>query len=311
MIEAINNLYVEKYRPKTLEEIVLSKDDRKFFESLAKKKEIPHLLFAGTQGSGKTSLALILIKDVLECEYLYINASDENSIDVIRTKVIGFAKTKSFDGKIKIVLLDEADAISVEGMRCLRNVIEEFSATCRFILTCNYLHKIILPLQSRTQHINLIPPIEGVIQRVSEILKKENITVPPDQKPLLIEHIRKNLPDVRRIINDVEQFSVNGILNIKSESSSGFASSLLKRILAKEDAIKMRKDIIENERLFSADYRSLLKSLFECVYESELDSHRKMDLLSIISDGMEKDAFVVDKEINCFSTIISLSRNIF
>jgi replication factor C small subunit len=119
-----NGLFIERYRPKTLDDIVLSKEDREFFESLAQKQEIPHLLFAGIQGSGKTSLSKIIINDVLKCEYLYLNASDESGIDTIRTKVTGFARTKSFDGKIKIVLLDEADSISFEAMKCLRNTMK-------------------------------------------------------------------------------------------------------------------------------------------------------------------------------------------
>lgn len=305
------NLFVEKYRPKTLDDIVLSKDDRDFFETLATKKEIPHLLFGGVQGSGKTSLSKIIINDVLKCDYLYINASDETGVDTIRSKVVGFAKTKSFDGKIKIVLLDEADSISFEGMKCLRNVMEEFSATCRFILTCNYLHKIIPAIQSRCQIVNLSPPIEGVVQRVKQILQAENVSISEEQKPLLLNHIKKHLPDVRRIVNDIQQFSVSGKLNIKSDASTEFAKDILHKLLSKTDLTKIRKEIIENERLFSRDYRSLLKQLFETIFESDLSSDKKTDCLLIVSKAMESDALVVDKEINCFAAIISVSRSIF
>ena len=302
------NLWVEKYRPVFLNDIVLSKEDRSFFEALDKKQEIPHLLFAGVQGTGKTSLSKIIINDILKCEYLYINASDENSIDVIRSKVTGFAKTKSYDGKIKIVLLDEADSVSLEGMKCLRNVMEEFSATCRFILTCNYLFKVIAPIQSRCTIVNLIPPVEGVVQRVSEILKKENIVVDPKQKPLLLEHIRKNLPDLRRIINDVQKFSVTGTLNIKSEDAAAFAKKILSLTLNKTKLSEIRKQIIEGEKHFSSDYRSLLKSLFEEAYNFNTNEETKTEFLLVISKGLEMDAFVIDKEINCFTTIINLSK---
>lgn len=305
-----DNLWVERYRPSTLQDIVLSKDDREFFEALATKQEIPHLLFAGVQGSGKTSLAKIIINDVLQSEYLYLNASDETGIDVIRSKVVGFARTKSFDGKIKIVLLDEADSISFEGMKCLRNVMEEFSATCRFILTCNYLHKIIPAIQSRCQIINLMPPIEGAVTRIKNILQNEQVEIAEDQKPLLLNHVRKHLPDIRRIVNDIQKFSVNGKLNIKNDVSTTFVARVLKKIIDKHDLCALRKEIIENEKSFSGDYRSFLKQLFELIYEQPLSSETKSDCLLLIAKGMESDAFVVDKEINCFSTLINVSRSI-
>jgi replication factor C small subunit len=305
-----SNLLVEKYRPTTLNDIVLSKDDRQFFESLNEKQEIPHLLFAGVQGSGKTSLAKIIVNDILDCQYLYINASDENGIDTIRGKISGFAKTKSFDGKLKVVLLDEGDQISLDAQKALRNIIEEFASNTRFIITCNYLFKIIPALQSRTQIFNLIPPIEGVVQRVKEILQKENITIDTDQKPLLLEHIRKNLPDIRRIINDVQKFSINGSLQIKNDSSTSFAKEVFQKILSKYDLTKLRKEIIENEKSFSNDYRNFLKQIFEVIFSSDLDYEKKTNLLLIVSKGMELDAFVVDKEINCFTALINLSHSI-
>lgn len=302
------NLFIEKYRPKTLNDIVLSKEDREFFESLSAKQEIPHLLFAGIQGSGKTSLSKILINDVLKCEHLYINASDETGIDTIRSKVVGFARTKSFDGKIKIVLLDEADSISFEAMKALRNTMEEFSATCRFILTCNYLHKIIPPIQSRCQIITLNPPIDITVQRIVDILKNENIVLPPEQKPLLLKHIKSHLPDLRRIVNDIQKFTVNGSLQIRFDASSDFANILFSNLLQKQSILKIRKDIIEGERFFSNDYRSLLKQLFEVVFNSQLTEDKKTEAMLIISKHMTDDAFVIDKEINVFTAIINLSK---
>ena len=310
MLNPFQNLFVEKYRPATLDDIVLSKEDREFFESLATKQEIPHLLFAGIQGSGKTSLSKIIINDILKSTSLVINASDENSIEIIRNKVTGFAKTKSFDGKIKIVLLDEADSISFEGMKCLRGVMEECSETCRFILTCNYLNKIIPAVQSRCQVFNLNPPIDKATQRIVSILKSENITIPEDQKPLLLKHIKANLPDLRRIINDIQKFSVTGTLQIRHDASTEFAEQILKKVINKGDLISLRKEIIENEKAFSNDYRSLLKQLFEATYNSDLTTDKKTEAMLIISKHMTDDAFVIDKEINCFTTLINLARNI-
>lgn len=306
----MTGLWTEKYRPKTLDEIVLSKDDREFFEKLNEKQDIPHLLFAGTAGVGKSSLAKIIINDCLNCDSLYINASDENGIDTIRGKIVGFARTKSFDGRLKVILLDEVDGLSGESMKALRNVMEEYAETCRFQMTCNYLFKVIAPIQSRCTIINLIPPIEGVVQRVSEILKQENIVVNPNQKPLLLDHIRKNLPDLRRIINDIQKFSVTGTLNIRNEDCSGFSKAITAKLICKEDMMKLRKEIIEGEKFFSGDYRHLMKLIFEELFNSSLNNELKRDLLLRLAKGMESDAFVIDKEINFFATMLSLSHSI-
>ena len=306
-----DNLWVERYRPKCLDEIVLSSEDKDFFDTIKQKQEIPHLLFAGVQGTGKTSLAKILVNDILDCQYLYINASDENGIDAVRGKIMGFAKTMALDGKLKVILLDEADNISLDGQKALRNVMEEFAINTRFILTCNYLFKVIAPLQSRCQIINLIPPVEGVAQKVVKILKAENISIPDEQKPLLLNHVKKFLPDLRRIINDVQMFSSSGTLNIRNEHSKGFAETLYKQILQKESLTNIRKYIIENEKEFSNDYRQLQKELFEIVYSSELNESKKTNCMLAIAKGLESDAFVVDKEINCFATVINVYHNIF
>jgi replication factor C small subunit len=304
------SLWVEKYRPSFLKDIVLAKEDREFFESLKSKQDIPHLLFAGTPGVGKSSLAKIIVNDILDCQYLYINASDENGIDTIRGKIMGFARTKSFDGKIKVILLDEFDGLSGEAMKALRNVMEEYSDTCRFLLTCNYLFKVIAPIQSRCTIVNLIPPVEGVVSRVVEILKKESIAIPQEQKPLLLEHIRKNLPDLRRIVNDIQKYSISGTLRIRNEVSTEFAEGILKDIAENKDLMAIRKYIIENEKQFSNDYRNFLKEIFEAVFKSDIAHDCKTSSLLAVSRGLELDAFVVDKEINCFTALLNLSKTI-
>ncbi len=304
-----SNLLVEKYRPKTLNDIVLSKDDRLFFESLKSKQDIPHLLFAGVQGSGKTSLAKIIVTEILDCQYLYLNASDENGIDTIRGKISGFAKTKSVDGKTKVVLLDEGDQISLDAQKALRNIIEEYASNTRFIITCNYLFKIIPALQSRTQIFNLIPPIEGVVYRIKQILQNEDILLEENQKPLLLEHIRKNLPDIRRIINDIQKFTISGKLCIKGEGDSQvFSNHLLDKIFNKQNIFEIRKYVIENEKQFFSDYKLLLKHLFECVFNRQIEQQLKIEILSRIAKGLESDCIVIDKEINCFSVLLDVYK---
>jgi replication factor C small subunit len=297
-----NNLYVERYRPKTLTDIVLALEERQYFESLKSKEEIPNLLFAGNPGTGKTTLAKVIATDILDCQYLYINASDENGIDTIRSKVIGFASTKSLDGKLKLVLFDECDALTLDSQKALRNVIEEFSHNTRFIFTCNYLFKIIPALQSRCQIFNLTPPLDGVLNRIVAILKNEGITVPDTEKQKLVELVRSGYPDLRRIINDIQKFSYTGTLTIKDNQVKGVANKIVDKIRGKVAPHELRKYVIEREQEFSGDYLQLLKEMFEVMFESNADAN----ILLVISEGMYKDAIVIDKEINWFSTCLKL-----
>ena len=296
------NLFVEKYRPKILADIVLTNEERLYFESLKSKEEIPNLLFAGNPGTGKTTLSKIIANDILDCQYLYINASDENGIDTIRSKVIGFASTKSLDGKLKLVLFDECDALTLDSQKALRNVIEEYSENTRFIFTCNYLFKIIPALQSRCQIFNLTPPLDGVLNRVVSILKNEGITVPDTEKQRLVELVRSGYPDLRRIINDIQKFSFTGTLVIKDNQAKGIANKVVEKIKGKASPQELRKYVIEREQEFSGDYLQLLKEMFEVLFETDTNANG----LLVISEGMYKDAIVIDKEINWFSTCLKL-----
>jgi replication factor C small subunit len=296
------NLFVEKYRPRKLEDIVLTAEERAYFESLKSKEEIPNLLFAGNPGTGKTTLSKIIATDILDCQYLYINASDENGIDTIRSKVIGFASTKSLDGKLKLVLFDECDALTLDSQKALRNVIEEYSENTRFIFTCNYLFKIIPALQSRCQIFNLTPPLDGVLNRVVSILKNEGITVPDTEKQKLVELVRSGYPDLRRIINDIQKFSFTGTLMVKENQAKGIANKIIEKIKGKVSPHELRKYVIEREQEFSGDYLQLLKEMFEVLFEADTDANS----LLVVSEGMYKDAIVIDKEINWFSTCLKL-----
>ena len=190
-----NDLWVEKYRPKTLADVLLSEEHREYFKKI--KNDVPHILFYGSPGIGKTTLAKVIVNDILKCQYLYINASDENGIDTIRNKVITFSQTRSFDGKKKIVILDEADGLSGESLRILRNVMDDYTETTRFILTANYVNKIIEPVRSRCALFKLMPEVTDYISHSVKILKQENIKVNSDQtKGTFVEFLTDRFPDM-------------------------------------------------------------------------------------------------------------------
>tara|TARA_R100000482_G_scaffold48899_1_gene17224 strand:+ start:865 stop:1815 length:951 start_codon:yes stop_codon:yes gene_type:complete len=304
--EMFNNLYVEKYRPTKLEDLVLSDSNRKFFESV--EDEIPNLLFVGTPGLGKTTLARILVNDVLQCQYLYINASDENGIDTIRSKVVSFSQTMSLDGKLKVVILDEADGITIEGQRALRNTMEEYSSRTRFILTANYKHKIIPAIQSRTQFFDLVPPFDDVVKRAVTIVKQEGIKIEEDQKVNFVNVIKQNYPDIRKVINDIQKATIKGNFAIDHSLDSKEIVEKIHNNIQSKKVIELRKYLIENENEFQGDYHNLMKQYLNYVYDSNIDDNKKRQYIVTISDHMYKDVFVLDKEINAFACWVNLEK---
>jgi len=299
-----NNLLVEKYRPGKLSDMVLSESNRKFFDSIT--DEIPNLLFVGTPGLGKTTLAKILVNDVLQCQYLYINASDENGIDTIRSKVVGFSQTKSLDGKHKVVILDEADGITIDGQRALRNTMEEYSSMTRFILTANYKHKIIPAIQSRTQFFDLVPPFDDVVKRVVSVVKSEGIKIEAAQKPNFVNLIKQDYPDIRKILNTVQKSTIDNTFTVDHSVDSKEIVSVIHKHVTSNDSLKLRKYLIENENEFQGDYHNLMKQYLNYVYTSSLDDNKKRQYIVTISDHMYKDVFVLDKEINAFACWVNL-----
>ena len=301
-----NNLWVEKYRPKTIDEMVLSGENRAYFNTL--KDEVPNLLFVGTPGIGKTTIAKIIVQDILKCQYLYINASDENGIDTIRSKVCGFSQTKSLDGSIKIVILDEADGITIDGQRALRNTMEEYSSFTRFILTANYKHKIIPAIQSRTKYFDLNPSFKDVLSRIVYILRTENIEVPTTERVNLARVIKDNYPDIRKIINTIQKYSVSGVLHIKDTADRNDIVTKINNHLVSKKVLELRKFLIENENEFQGDYASLLKHYLNFIYNSDTKPDNKRQMIVIISEYLYRDAFVLDKEINAFACFCQLEK---
>lgn len=308
MIKHYNKLWTEKYRPNTLEDMCLDEDIKSHFKDL--NEDTPHLLLYGSPGVGKSTLAKIIVKQILKCQYLYINASDENGIDTIRNKVITFAQTRSIDDNKKVVILEEADGLTGESLRILRNVMEEYADTTRFILTANYYNKIIEPVRSRCVEFKLIPNHKACVIRCVEILKNESIKVPDEQKGKLLNLIEKNFPDMRRILNDLQKYSITQTLNI-SESSSFTSTSknILQKLTSKVSPLEIRKFVIESEKIINNDYQSLLKSLFEDVYSaSEFSETKKKQLLYELCEFTYRDNFVLDHEINFFMCLLALEN---
>ena len=308
--EQLKNIWVEKYRPAQLADMVLSDSLRAFVEECRAKGEIPNMLLVGNAGTGKTTLAKVIVSEILDAQYLYINASEKNGIDEVRTSILTFAQTKSIDGKIKVIFLDEFDNFTDAGQRALRNVMEEYAGNTRFILTGNYLHRIIQPIQSRCQvFTDFTPPVSEYGKRIALILRQEGVQVQPQQIDRLKEVIRYHYPDLRRIINYVQKSVINGTLTISEViNNEGFAQEILERITNKEDLMSLRKVVIESEQTFGNDYPKLLKDLFNAVYKSSIPEDKKRLALLQVSDSLYKSALVMDQEINFFSCLIALSQ---
>ena len=302
------NLWVEKYRPSTLDEVVLSDHNRAVFKQFSDNKEIPNLLFVGNAGIGKTSLAKVICKSMLKAQYLYINASDENGIDTIRTKVTGFAQTKSFDGTIKCIILDEVDGLTLDAQRALRNTMEEYAQLTRFVLTANYKHRVIPALQSRCQSFDLTPPLDMCEQRISSILKTEGVEIDSDDHDRLKAFIKSCFPDLRKCINEIQKSIINGVISFDSliKVKDTFVSGIYS-IVQQGYVLKARKKVIENEQVFNGDYTELLRALFNYIHDVDNKDDVKAQQLIIVSEHLYRAAFVVDPEINFYSCLLAIS----
>ena len=209
-----HTLWVERYRPTEINTYIGNDHLKSKIDIYLESGDLPHLLLHGKAGTGKTTLAKLLVKNI-DCDYLYINASDENGVDGIRFKVKNFASTVGFKD-MKVIILDECDYITPNAQAALRNVMETFSKHCRFILTCNFVERIIDPIQSRCQSFQIIPPSKGeVAKHIHEILLSENVISEMDDLKVLID---SGYPDIRRILNSAQRNVVKGKLKLDKTS---------------------------------------------------------------------------------------------
>ena len=301
-----DKIWVEKYRPTTLDDIIL--DERTLKQVKEFKEEIPNLLFVGNPGTGKTTLARIIVNDVLGCNYLYINASDESGIDTIRHSITNFAQTKSFDGKVKVVILDEADGLTTQAQSALRNTMETYAKYCRFILTANYKHKIIPALQSRCQALDIKPVVELAVKRCYNILKDEKITVPEEQKKKFVQLVKRHFPDLRKTINELQKNIIDSELCIVSVTGDNELLEAVYKKIASKNSLEARRYLIENEDRFQGDYDTLLGNYLNFIYTANIEDLKKKEMIAIIADHLYKSAFVVDKEINAFACLVNLEK---
>ena len=301
--EQVHSLWVEKYRPTSLEDYVGNENLKAKVKGYIQSGDIPHLLFFGKAGTGKTTLAKLIVKNI-ECDVMIINASDENNVDTVRNKVKNFASGVGFK-PYKVIILDEFDYMTPNAQALLRNLMETFSKHCRFILTCNYIEKIILPIQSRCQSFQIVPPTKkDVAVQIASILKKEDIQFNPAD---LVPIVDGYYPDIRKIINTTQLACVDGVLKTESATivDSDFRLKLVE-ILKSKDELRNKFMII---RQLVADNRiSDFTDVYSFLYD-KLDDYAKGNTANVIialAEGTSKDALVVDKEITFMATIISV-----
>jgi len=301
-------LWVEAYRPKKIKDCILPEELKNTFQEFVEQDNVPNLLLSGTAGTGKTTIARALCEEI-GCDYIIINGSEESGIDVLRTKIKDFASTVSFTGKVKIVILDEADYLNPNSTQpALRGFIEEFSKNCRFIFTCNFKNRIISPLHSRTTVIDFRitkeerPKIAAkFFKRVTEILDNENIEY---QEKVVAELLNKHFPDYRRVLNELQRYSVSGkidsgiLVNISEDNIKNLLSSLREK-----DFKKMRTWVANN---LDNDPAVLFRLLYDNLSNEVVQVPQ---LILLLADYQYKAAFVADAEINlvaCLTEIMAV-----
>ena len=292
-------LWVEQYRPKTIDDCILPDSLKNLFSSFIKKGELSNMLFSGTPGIGKTTVAKALCEQ-MNCDWIMINGSEEGGIDVLRNKIKNFASTVSLSGGKKVVILDEADYLNPQSTQpAMRGFVEEFHKNCRFILTCNFKNRIIEPLHSRFSNIEFkVNPKDKpklasrLFERAVYILKEQNVSY---EDKVLVELITKHFPDFRKLINELQRYSVSGsidagiLVNVSDEN----LKTLVTHLKNKEFG-DMRKWVVNN---LDNDPVKIFRKIYDTLY-TNLEPSTIPHAVLIIADYQYKSAFVADQEIN-------------
>ena len=294
-----HSLWVEKYRPNTLTTYVGNEHLKEKVKRYIDSEDVPHLLLYGKAGTGKTTLAKIVVNNI-DCDYMYINASDENKVDDVRNKIKTFASSVGFKS-LKVIILDECDYLTPNAQAALRNLMETFSKHCRFILTCNYVERIIDPIQSRCQSYKVVPPSKKeVAQQMVKILNKESVKYKLDDVAMIVN---AGYPDIRRVINSSQRQVVDNklVVDVSSIIQNDYKVQLLEKLSSGASFKDVRQLIADNS---ISDYSELYRLLYD---EVETYSNGKIaECIMAIAESQYKDVMVVDKEINFMSLIIEL-----
>ena len=291
-----HSLFVEKYRPQSVDSYVGNQEFKDIVSLYIAENDIQNLLLYGPAGTGKTSAAKLIVNKI-ECDYIYINASDERGIDTIREKVVGFASTMSFK-PLKVVILDEADYLTIQSQAALRNVMEQYSRNTRFILTCNYVEKIIDPIQSRCQVVNIIPPSKkDIALHLVSILEEEKIEY---EKESLKDVVNTYYPDLRKMLNTIQMFSKKGKLDLTKSTvvSSAYHKQIIDNLKSKRNWRELRQIIADSG---VKDFEELFKKLYD--QSSEYAPGKEHEIVILINEYSYKANFRIDKEINAMALL--------
>ena len=297
-----HTLWVERYRPVNLENYIGNEHLKTKVSKYISTGDIPHLLLHGKAGTGKTTLAKLLVSNV-DCDQMYVNASDENNVETVRNKIKMFASSVGFKD-LKVIILDECDFLTPNAQAALRNLMETFSKHCRFILTCNYVEIIIDPIQSRCQSFQIIPPSKKeVAMHVSKILNTESVSFENEQ---IVTMVNSSYPDIRRIINAIQRNIVDNQLIVDTESlvQNDYKLQVLEILQTqdKKNAFKNLRQLLADSQI--RDYADLFRLLYD-----EIESYGKGHIAEVILTIAKyelSDAQVVDKEINAMAMLIEI-----
>ena len=300
-------LWVEKYRPRIIDQTILPAGLKQTFQSLVDTGELPNMLFTGTAGLGKTTVAKALCNE-LNLDYIVINGSEEGNIDTLRGKIKQFASSVSLQGGYKVVILDEADYLNAQSTQpALRGFIEEFANNCRFILTCNFKNRIIEPLHSRcgvyefnTSKKDIVPLCEEMLSRARGILNAENVCF---DDPAVVQVIMKHAPDWRRVLNELQRGSVGGMFTYTQKQDN--IDDLFVHLKAK-DFKKMRSWVVNN---IDTDSSAIFRALYDKMYD-KLNPQSVPQLVLILADYQYKNAFVADHELNVVACMTEIMANV-